>query len=57
MKAERWMGKRMCKEVVLEMIMRIESLSSTNECMDLILDCAWRENNERKKDPEYVIWG
>jgi hypothetical protein len=48
MKPGRWMGKMMCKELVLEMIMRIESLSSANQCIELILDCAWRENNERK---------
>ena len=44
MKAERWIGKRMCKELVLEMIMGVESLSSANQCMELILDCAWRES-------------
>ena len=48
MKAEVWKGRRLCKELVLEMVLRVEGLSSATLCMELVLNQAWKESRERE---------
>ena len=48
MKAEVWKGRRLCKELVLEMVLRVEGWSSASLCMELVLDQAWKESRERE---------
>ena len=44
--AESWMGKRICRELIMEMIRRAESVSSINQCMNRVMDSAWRRIKE-----------
>ena len=35
------MGKRICRELIVEMIRRAESVSSINQCLNMVMDNAW----------------
>ena len=39
--AESWKRRRICRELVIEMVMKAESLSTGSHIMDMLVEMAW----------------
>ena len=48
MKADSWMGQRICRDVLMEMICKAESISSVSLCIKVVMDNAWKSIKEIK---------
>ena len=62
MKADIRIGKRICRDIIMEMISNVESISTASLCMKGVMDDAWWSIKERKikklleDDKEMVIF-
>ena len=61
-KADIWIGKRICRDIIMEMICNAEGISTVSLCIQVVMDNAWKNIKERKikklleNDKDMVTW-